>query len=163
MVNDFAITSLETSRDEAMITVLGVQNRPGVASRLFGALAAADIPLNTIVQNSPDAGFTNITFTVRRGKFSAAVEVCRSHLADVAEGLIPEERIGRLTVVGRNFEGSSGVASSFFETLGQANINILAINASAMALSVLIREEQLDQAARSLRRRFDLPDETASE
>ncbi len=160
MVINFAITSLEASRDEAMITVLGVQNRPGIASRLFGALAESDIPLNTIVQNSPDAGFTNITFTVRREKFSAAVDVCRSHLAELAEGLIPEERVGRLTVVGQNFEASSGVAASFFETLGQANINILAINANALALSVLIREDQLEQAARVMRRRFDLQDES---
>lgn len=161
MVTDFTITSLDATRDECMITVLGVQNRPGVAAKLFGALTEADIPLNTIIQNSPDAGYTNITFTVAREKFSAAVDICREHLTDVAEGLIPEERIGRVTATGRNFEESSGVAASFFEALGKASVNILAINANALALSVFIREEQLDLAARTLRRRFGLVDEPA--
>jgi len=161
MVTDFVITSVEATRDEGMITVLGVQNRPGIAARLFGALTEADIPLNTIVQNSPDAGFTNITFTVSRAKFKAAAEICREHLTDVAEGLIPEERIGRVTAMGRNFEESSGVAASFFESLGKVGVNILAINANALSLSVLIREDQLDLAARTLRRRFGLVDETA--
>jgi aspartate kinase len=161
MVTDFTITSLDATRDEGMITVLGVQNRPGVAAKLFGALTEADIPLNTIIQNSPDAGYTNITFTVGREKFGAAVDLCRLHLTDVAEGLIPEERIGRVTATGRNFEESSGVAASFFEALGKASINILAINANALALSVFIREDQLDLAARTLRRRFGITEESA--
>ncbi len=159
MVTDFTITSLEATRNEGMITVLGVQNRPGVAAKLFGALKEADIPLHTIVQNSPDAGYTNITFTVSRETFAVAVEICREHLADVAEGLIPEERVGRITATGRNFEESSGVAAAFFETLGKSSINILAINASALAISAFIREDQLDLSARVLRRRFGLVDE----
>jgi len=153
---DFAITTIEATRDEGMITVLGLQNRPGVAARLFGALANAGIALNTIIQNSPDAGYTSVTFTVRRDSFEAAAEVCRALLTDLAEGIIPEERIGRLTARGRNFEEASGVAASFFEVLAQAGINILAINASALAVSVFIREDQLDLAARSLRRRFGM-------
>ncbi|MFH1533059.1 MAG: ACT domain-containing protein [Pseudomonadota bacterium] len=160
MVTNFTITSLEATRDEGMITVLGVQNRPGVAGKLFGALKDGDISLNTIVQNSPDAGYTNITFTVARDHFAAAVAVCREHLADVAEGLIPEERVGRVTAMGRHFKESSGVAAAFFDVLGKANINILAINANAQALCVFIREDQLDLAARLLRRRFDLIDES---
>lgn len=161
MVTDFAITSLEATRDEGMITVLGLQNRPGAAAKLFNVLKEADIPLNTIVQNSPDAGYTNVTFTVKREQFGAAVDICRSHLADVAEGLIPEERIARVTAMGRNFEESSGVAASFFEALGKASINVLAINASGLSLSVLIRDDQVDLAARTLRRRFGLADEPA--
>jgi len=161
MVTDFTITSLEATRDESMITVLGVQNRPGVAAKLFGALKDGDISLNTIVQNSPDAGYTNISFTVSRDHFAAAVDICRAHLADIAEGLIPEERIGHVTATGRNFEESSGVVASFFDALGKSNINILAINATAAALCVFIREDQLDLAARVLRRRFGLTDEPA--
>lgn len=159
MSTDFAITQLQDSREESMITVLGVQDRPGVAARLFGALAAADIPLNTIVQNSPDAGSTNITFSLNRTYFDRAVEVCRNSLTEVAEGLLPEERVGRVTALGKNFEGSSGVAASVFDALGQASINILAISANALSLSVMIREEQLDQAMRVLRRRFGIRDE----
>ena len=161
MVTDFTITSLEATKDEGMITVLGVQNRPGVAAKLFSALKDADIPLNAIIQNSPDAGYTNITFTVRRSTFSGAVDICRDHLADVAEGLIPEERVGCITATGRNFEESSGVAAAFFDALGKSNINILAINANALAVTAYIRDDQVEAAMRVLRRQFGIVEESA--
>jgi aspartate kinase len=150
MVKDFVISDLIETHAEGMITILGLQDRPGVASKLFGQLSKVQIPIHTIIQNSPDAGTTNITFTVARLDFEIAMEICREFLSDQAEGLIPDPEIARVSIIGSNLEDSAGLASTMFELMAKYEINILAINATHDAISILIKEEDRLQAIKVL-------------
>jgi aspartate kinase len=154
----FKIEELRETRDEAMITIMGLPDKPGVAARLFRLFARESLPVRSIVQNCPDAGAANITFTITMEHFARASALCREFLSDSVEGLIMDNHIGRILIGGSDLENSSGLAAFVFETLGEASINILAIAAEFDSMSFILRGEDMDQAMRLLRRRFCLTD-----
>ncbi len=154
------ISGIAFNRDEAKLTVLGVPDIPGVASKILGPIGAANIEVDMIVQNVAADQTTDFTFTVHRNDFSKAEAVLR----EVAQGLgarevIAANNIAKVSLVGVGMRSHAGVASKMFDVLAQENINIQIISTSEIKISVVIAEKYLELAVRALHSAFDLDDD----
>lgn len=151
------ISGIAFNRDEAKLTVLGVPDIPGVASRILGPVSAANIEVDMIVQNVADDNSTDFTFTVHRSDF----ERVRKILLEVADDLGAREvrgdsAIAKVSIVGVGMRSHAGVASKMFDTLAAENINIQMISTSEIKVSVVIAEKYLELAVRALHSAFEL-------
>jgi len=158
------VTGIALNREEAKITLVDVPDRPGVASRILGDVAAEEIEVDMIIQNTGNNGETNLSFTVHRDDYEHAVAIVRK----TAEGLqarevIGDNEIGKLSVVGIGMKSHSGVAGKMFEVLAEENINIQMISTSEIKISVVIDEKYLELGARSLHAAFKLDAEPQEE
>ncbi len=151
------VTAVTHDTSEAKITVAGVVDRPGVAARLFRALAAKSINVDMIVQNISSHGTTDISFTLPRLDLKTGVEVC-NELADElgASGVSSDDAIGRVSVIGAGMKTHPGVTAMMFETLAGEDINIEMISTSTIRISCVVREEDVERAVRSLHAAFEL-------
>jgi aspartate kinase len=151
------ISAVTHDTDEAKVTLAGVPDRPGIAARLFRALAADHINVDMIVQNTSLEGHTDISFTVPRGETSEAMGVCRSLLRELdARDVTADETIARVSVVGAGMKSHPGVAAQVFETLAAHGINIEMISTSAIRISCVVREDQVEEAVTVLHDGFRL-------
>jgi aspartate kinase len=151
------ISGIAFNRDEAKLTVLGVPDRPGIASRILGPVAEANIEVDMIVQNVAEDGTTNFTFTVNRADFSKA----RSTLEATNQALGGREVLGddaivKVSIVGVGMRSHAGIAAKMFDTLAREGINIQMISTSEIKISVVLSEKYLELAVRSLHDAFDL-------
>lgn len=152
------ISGIAFNRDEAKITVLGVPDQPGVAYRVLGPVAAANIEVDMIVQNiSPAGDMTDFTFTVHRNDYDKALGVIRQ----VAETLGAREvsgdnKIVKISLVGVGMRSHAGIASSMFEALAKEGINIRMISTSEIKISVVVDEKYLELGVRALHDAFQL-------
>jgi len=154
------ISGIAFNRDEAKLTVLGVPDIPGVASKILGPIGAANIEVDMIVQNVAADQTTDFTFTVHRNDYSKAEAV----LKEVAQTLGAREVTGandiaKVSLVGVGMRSHAGVASKMFDVLAQENINIQIISTSEIKISVVIAEKYLELAVRALHSAFDLDDD----
>jgi aspartate kinase len=151
------VSGVAYTRNEAKVTLLSVPDKPGVAAKVFKPLADAAINLDMIVQNvSPDGKATDITFTVARGDLKRAVETLETvpDLKNVK--LLTAQNVAKVSVVGAGMISNHGVASKMFETLASKSINIQAISTSEIKISVLIEEDYVELAVRSLHAAYGL-------
>jgi aspartate kinase len=157
---EHAIVSAVThDTSESKLTVSGVQDRPGIAAQLFRALADADVNVDVIVQNVSSHGATDISFTVPHEDVDKAVAVASEVASDIdAREVIRDDRIGRVSLVGAGMKSHPGVAATMFETLAKASINIEMISTSAIRISCVIHEDDVDRAVVALHDAFDLAD-----
>lgn len=161
MTQSVSLKTIRVARTETMLTLIGVPDVPGVAAAVFKALAEHHVALTMIVQNAPDAGSASITFTVRREFGDKAMELARSVAEKLgAEGIMRDAHIARLTISGKYSEDTVGVAGDFFSTLADKSINILAINTTLDAISVVIEDSATQRAVDLLCARFGLNQET---
>ena len=145
------ITGVAHDTSEAKITVHGVPDQPGIAARLFGALAAVDIDVDMIVQNVSTAGHTDISFTVPRevlDKARAAAEDVSPKLE--AGGVDVNPAIAKVSLVGAGMRNHPGVAADMFEVLAEQGINISMISTSAVRISCIIEADRCDEAVQAL-------------
>jgi aspartate kinase len=152
------ITAVTHSTDEARVTLVGVPDHPGVAGRIFTALAGANVNVDMIVQNepvSPEAQ-AEISFTVPRDDLRTARATLEPMLGEVAADLSTDAEMGKVSVVGAGMKTHPGVAATVFETLGNERINIEMISTSPIKISCVIRAAEVQQAVRSLHTAFDL-------
>jgi aspartate kinase len=151
------ISAVVHDTDEAKVTVTGVPDHPGVAASLFRALADRDINVDLIVQNTSEQGKTDISFTVPRGEAETSEAVCASLAADIgAVEVKTDPDIGRVSVVGAGMKSNPGVAATVFETLAAAGINIEMISTSAIRVSCVVRQDQVEDAVQVLHTAFEL-------
>jgi len=152
------VSGVTFSRDEAKVSVLRVEDRPGVAAAIFGPLAEANINVDMIVQSvSRDGRFANITFTVSRADLPRAVEILEGHRGDIGfERIAADPNVVKVSVVGVGMRSHAGVAHRMFRTLAERGINIQAISTSEIKISVLIAEEYCELAVRALHTAFGL-------
>jgi aspartate kinase len=151
------ISGIAFNRDEAKLTVLGVPDIPGVASRILGPVSAANIEVDMIVQNVADDNSTDFTFTVHRNDFERVKKV----LNEVGDELGAREvrgdsNIAKVSIVGVGMRSHAGVASKMFDTLAAENINIQMISTSEIKVAVVIAERYLELAVRALHSAFEL-------
>lgn len=151
------ISGIAFNRDEAKLTVRGVPDIPGIASRILSPIGDANIEVDMIVQNVAADGTTDFTFTVARGDMKKAVAV----LDQIAKGInarevIADDKITKVSLVGVGMRSHAGVASKMFTTLANENINIQMISTSEIKISVVVDEKYLELAVRSLHTAFDL-------
>lgn len=145
------ITGVAHDTSEAKVTVHGVPDQPGVAARLFGALAAVDIDVDMIVQNVSTAGHTDISFTVPKevlDKAKAAAEEVSPGLA--AQGVDVNPSIAKVSLVGAGMRNHPGVAADMFKVLAEHDINISMISTSTVRISCIIEASRCDEAVRAL-------------
>ncbi|MES2721088.1 MAG: aspartate kinase [Pseudomonadota bacterium] len=151
------ISGIAFNRDEAKLTVRGVPDTPGIASRILSPIGDANIEIDMIVQNVSADGTTDFTFTVARGDMKKAVSVLESVAREIgARELIADDKICKVSLVGVGMRSHAGVASKMFATLAKENINIQMISTSEIKISVVVEEKYLELAVRALHTAFDL-------
>jgi len=157
-VEDAKIAGIAFSRDEAKLTVLGVPDQPGVAHKILGPIAAANIEVDMIVQNiAPDEATTDFTFTVHRNEFERALELLRGTATDLAaRQVLGDQHIVKISLVGVGMRNHAGIASKMFGALAREGINIRMISTSEIKISVVVDEKYLELGVRCLHDAFEL-------
>ena len=152
------ISGIAFQRDEAKITLVGVEDRPGIAYAILGAIAGANIDVDMIVQNIGTSGTTDFSFTVNRNEFQKALDVLKAANGSAfkAHEIIGDNRIAKVSVIGIGMKSHVGIASRMFKALADENINIQMISTSEIKISVVIDEKYMELAVRVLHRAFEL-------
>jgi aspartate kinase len=157
------VTAVTHSDDEARVTLRGVRDEPGVAGRIFGALADANVNVDMIIQNEPvsDDDLADLSITMERGDLAPALSVLEG--LEVGNGVHTDERIGKVSIVGAGMRSHPGVAARVFQTLGAEGINIEMISTSPIKISCVIDADRVADAVRALHQAFELGDEAILE
>ncbi|BCA80406.1 aspartate kinase [Desulfuromonas sp. AOP6] len=151
------VSGITYNKDEAKISVMRVPDKPGIAAQLFSPLSHAGITVDVIIQNVSNEGYTDMTFTVPRADFKKALKIVQETAKDIgAGGVLQDESIAKVSIVGVGMRSHSGVASKMFQTLSQEGINIQMISTSEIKVSCVIDEKYTELAVRVLHEAFDL-------
>jgi len=151
------ISGIAFNRDEAKITLLGVPDRPGIAYQILGPIGDANIDVDMIVQNVSHDGLTDFSFTVHRNDYRKALEILKSVDAHIkSRGVIGDDKIAKVSVVGVGMRSHAGIASTAFRTLAEEGINIQMISTSEIKISIVIDEKYVELAVRVLHKAFEL-------
>ena len=154
------VSGIAFNRDEAQITVAGIADQPGTAYRILGPIADLNIEVDMIVQNVGQDGMTDFTFTVNRTDYDrvmAFLEEKKDQLK--ASGIVGNNRINKLSLVGVGMRSHAGIASRMFRSLSDAGINLEMISTSEIKVSVVIDEKYLELGVRALHEEFGLDQE----
>ena len=156
-MEEVVVTGVTHDRNQAKISILRVPDRPGIAGTVFGAIADANIVVDMIVQNISRDGYTDMSFTVPRADFQKAVDSIRTIATTVkAEGVLHDERVAKVSIVGVGMRSHSGVASRMFAALAGEGINIQMISTSEIAVSCVIDDKYAELAVRTLHDTFEV-------
>ena len=152
------ISGIAFNRDEAKITIAGVPDRPGIAFKILGPVADANIDVDMIIQNASHDGMTDFSFTVHRNELSKALEVIDARVQPQiqAREITSDNQICKVSVVGIGMRSHVGVASEMFQTLSAEGINIQMISTSEIKISVVIADKYMELAVRALHKAFGL-------
>ncbi|HAS86273.1 MAG TPA: aspartate kinase [Candidatus Competibacter sp.] len=151
------ISGIAFNRDEAKITVLGVPDRPGIASSILGPVSSANIEVDMIVQNVGRDSTADFTFTVHRNDYERTLEILRSHAVQLgAREVTGDNKIAKLALVGIGMRSHAGVATRMFQALAKEGINIRMISTSEIKISVVVDEKYLELGVRALHEAFEL-------
>ena len=152
-----SVTGVAYSKDDAKITVIGVEDRPGVAANIFEPLSKAQINVDMVIQNiSSDQKTTDITFTVKRDEVSKTKKILKDENKIIYKEIIHNDKVAKISIVGAGMVSTPGVTFRMFRALSDENINILAISTSEIKLSVIIDEDNTLKAIKKLHTIFDL-------
>ncbi|MEK6250911.1 MAG: aspartate kinase [Actinomycetota bacterium] len=151
------VTAVTHSDGEARVTLTGVRDEPGVAGRIFGALAEANVNVDMIIQNEPvsEDDLADLSFTVERDDLATARDVIAG-LDGVSTGIETKEQIGKVSIVGAGMRSHPGVAAKVFQILGDGKINIEMISTSPIKISCVIDADQVPDAVKALHEAFEL-------
>ena len=152
-----SVTGVAYSKDDAKITLLGVEDRPGVAANVFEPLNKSQINVDMVIQNiSSDQKTTDITFTIKREDLLKTKEILKNNRKINYKDITQNDRVSKVSIVGAGMVSTPGVTYKMFRGLADENINILAISTSEIKLSVIIDEENTLNAVKKLHTIFDL-------
>ncbi len=141
----------------AKVTILGVPDKPGIATKLFEALAKANISVDTIVQNASVERLTDLTFTVARTDLDEAMRVSEPVVKSIkAKGCVSDSKLGKVSIVGTGMQNTPGYAAKMFRALFEAGINIELITTSEIRITCIIHEDKVKEAVRALHKAFEL-------
>ena len=150
------VTGISASDDEAKITLIGIHDTPGVASKIFSPLAEANINVDMIVQNITDDGkLTSLTFTTSNSECKKAVDRLKDSKIKFKD-IHVDEKICKISIIGVGMRSNVGVAKTMFETLAQQDINIQVISTSEIKISVLISSSSKKIALKTLHTAYGL-------
>ena len=155
IINKNAITGITYTKNDAKITLVGVADKPGVASAIFKPLK--EINLDMIVQTSSvNKGDTDITFTIKRENIKNVLNLLKKNKKISYKKIIQNDKVSKISVVGAGMITQSGVAQKFFNALAKKKINIIVISTSEIKISVLIDQKHTNEAVKVLHKEFDL-------
>jgi aspartate kinase len=156
------ISGIAFNRDEAKLTITGVPDKPGVASKILGPIADANIEVDMIVQNIAEDETTDFTFTVHRNDFERAKASLEKTCTELgAKKVTADNNIVKISIVGVGMRSHAGIASTMFQTLASEGINIKMISTSEIKISVVVDEKYLELAVRALHAAFKLDQQAA--
>ncbi len=152
-----AVTGVAYSKDDAKITLIGVQDKPGVAADIFEPLNKNQINVDMVIQNiSPDGKTTDITFTIKRNDLKKTIETLNLNKKIKFKNLNHNDKVSKISVVGAGMVTTPGVTFKMFRALADVKINILAISTSEIKISVIIDETKTLEAVKKLHNIFNL-------
>jgi aspartate kinase len=144
-------------RDLAKVTIRGVPDKPGVAARIFHAIAAANIVVDDIIQNTSLEGSTDVSFTVAAGELRAVLDTARQLVRDLeAREVVADDQVSKVSIVGVGMRSHTGVAERMFKALADAGINIQMISTSEIKISCIIARASAEKALRVVHDAFEL-------
>ena len=156
-MEDPIISGVVTDVSEAKVTVLGVPDQPGVSAALFEPLAAKNVNVDMIVQNTSTEGHTDISFTVPLADLKVSNEIVDQVAAQIgAKGITHDREIAKVSLVGAGMKTSPGIAAKMFRTLADEGVNIEMISTSTIRISVVVAATDVERAARCLHTAFGL-------
>jgi len=159
-MEEMVISGVTYDKNQAKITVMHVPDRPGIAARLFTPLGDEGIIVDIIVQNISTEGYTDMTFTIPRTDFKKAIRITEVVAKELgAKGVISDDKIAKVSLVGLGMKTHSGVASRMFSALAHEGINIIMISTSEIKISCVIEEKYAELAVRTLHDAFNLGEE----
>jgi aspartate kinase len=151
------VSAVTMTKNDARITLRKVPDMPGIAARIFSPVAEAGICVDMIIQNTRASGKTDLTFTVPRADFKAALEIEQRVAKEIeAEDVFGDENIAKVSVTGVGMRSHPGVAARMFSTLAREGVNILMISTSEIRISCLIEQKYAELAVQSLHTEFGL-------
>ncbi len=158
------VSGVAYNKNEARVTITKVPDRPGVAARIFQPVFESGIIVDMIVQNTSEAGITDLTFTVPKSDFLKTMKLV-SEVAEAigAEKVLGDEDIAKVSVIGVGMRTHAGVAMKMFETLASENINVIMISTSEIKVSCVIEEKYTELAVRVLHKAFGLENDDVEE
>ena len=152
-----SVTGVAYSKDDAKITIIGVEDKPGVAANIFEPLNGAQINVDMVIQNiSPDQKITDITFTVKRDELLKTTEILKKNDKIKFKEITNNDKVAKVSIVGAGMVSTPGITFKMFKGLAEEKINILAISTSEIKLSVIIDESNTLKAVKKLHTIFDL-------
>ena len=155
------VSGIAHALDEAKITVAGVPDVPGIASKILGPIGRKNIEVDMILQNTGADGLTDFTFTVKRQDFAEALAVLESVATEInAREISGDDAIAKVSIVGVGMRSHAGVATRMFDALAEENINIQMISTSEIKISVVVAERYMELAVRALHTEFELHEQT---
>jgi aspartate kinase len=157
IVEQNVVSGIAYARDEGKVTLLKIEDKPGIAAAVFGPLAEANINVDMIVQNVSEQGHTDLTFTVQSADYDRALEVLRKAKGKIGyQDLQGSKEIAKVSAIGVGMRSHAGVAAQMFSALAEKGINIEAISTSEIKISVLIDAAYAELAVRTLHSLFGL-------
>ena len=152
-----SVTGVAYSKDDAKITITGVEDKPGVAANIFEPLSKAQINVDMVIQNiSSDQKTTDITFTIKRDDVSKTLNILKKNKEIDYKNIIHNDKVSKVSIVGAGMVSTPGITYRMFRALSDEKINILAISTSEIKLSVIIDENNTLNAIKKLHTIFDL-------
>ena len=152
-----SVTGVAYSKDDAKITLIGVEDKPGVAADIFEPLGRSQINIDMVIQNiSPDGKTTDLTFTIKRDDLGKTLEILKNNKNIKFKELASDAKVSKISIVGAGMVTTPGVTYKMFRALADNKINILAISTSEIKISVIINEKDTLNAVKKLHTIFDL-------
>ena len=152
-----SVTGVAYSKDDAKITLIGVEDKPGVAANIFEPLNKEQINVDMVIQNiSSDQKTTDLTFTIKRDDLTTALKIIKKNNQIKYKTMSHDDKVSKVSIVGAGMVSTPGVTFRMFRGLAEENINILAISTSEIKLSVIINENNTLKAIKKLHTIFDL-------
>ncbi|MFO8058951.1 MAG: aspartate kinase, partial [bacterium] len=156
-MEQIVVSGVALDKDECKVTIQHVPDRPGVAAKVFKPLSNANISVDMIIQNVSEAGYTDISFTVRKEDLARARELAKEASRKLeAEGVTTDDNVVKVSVVGLGMRSHAGVASRMFEALSAGNVNIQMISTSEIKVSCVVDKKYGELAVRLLHDEFEL-------
>ncbi len=151
------VSGVTLQKDEAKVTICDVPDKPGIAARIFEALALNNIVIDMIVQNVSRTGITDISFTVLKEELPKTIKVAKKVARNVGAGdVIKDENIAKVSIVGIGMRSHSGIAARMFKALALKKINIEMISTSEIKISCVIKKRHAEQAVKAIHEEFEL-------
>ena len=152
-----SVTGVAYSKDDAEVTLIGVQDRPGVAANIFEPLSKNQVNIDMVIQNiSSDQKTTDITFTIKRDDLLKTIEILKNNKNIQYNNLSHNSKVSKVSIVGAGMVSTPGITYRMFRGMAEEKINILAISTSEIKLSVIIDEDNTLKAVKKLHTIFDL-------
>ena len=152
-----AVTGVAYSKDDAKITLLGVEDKPGVAADIFEPLSMNQINVDMVIQNiSTDGKKTDLTFTTKRQDSKNAISLIKNNKKIKYEKMHMNDKVSKISIVGAGMVATPGITYKMFRSLAEEKINILAISTSEIKISVIIDEKSTINAVKKLHKTFNL-------